>query len=234
MLCYLLLLIVIVHSARRDIASQYNDNGNYWAGAGMVTAHLFADRLMRETVCNRDVAKWLEELEEQELVKFYEADGKAYLHVEDVFKVIRKDVEEDVRYPIPVFQDKAKKREEARLAKEKKYEEDAAKMVDYFNLVTGKRIRHSEHSMRHAVARLRDGYTLNDLKIVIDHKTEEWLNNKAMQSYLRPLTLFGPRKFDGYLNAAKVWAAKKKGINIKEGVYQGLQGKDDYERSVRR
>ena len=47
-------------------------------------------------------------------------------------------------------------------------------------------------------ARLNEGFTLDDLKKVVDIKTSEWLNTK-MEQYLRPETLFGT-KFESYLN----------------------------------
>lgn len=47
-------------------------------------------------------------------------------------------------------------------------------------------------------ARLRDGYTVDDFKRVIDIKSDEWLNT-SMSKYLRPETLFS-NKFESYLN----------------------------------
>ena len=41
-------------------------------------------------------------------------------------------------------------------------------------------------------------YKIEDIKIVIDKKTLEWINNPKMSSYLRPETLLGS-KFERYL-----------------------------------
>lgn len=49
-------------------------------------------------------------------------------------------------------------------------------------------------------ARLKEGFTVDEFKMVIDKKCAEWLNNRDMAKYLRPETLFGP-KFESYLNA---------------------------------
>ena len=49
-------------------------------------------------------------------------------------------------------------------------------------------------------ARLREGFTVDDFKAVINKKCAEWVGNKDMEKYLRPETLFGT-KFEGYLNA---------------------------------
>jgi len=48
-------------------------------------------------------------------------------------------------------------------------------------------------------ARRREGFTLEDFRTVIDIKTSQWLNDKKMNLYLRPETLFGT-KFEAYLN----------------------------------
>ena len=49
------------------------------------------------------------------------------------------------------------------------------------------------------IARLKDGYTVENFKTVIDKKYDEW-NGTEFATYLRPQTLFG-NKFDNYLNA---------------------------------
>ena len=56
----------------------------------------------------------------------------------------------------------------------------------------------SQKTKRLINTRLREGYTLDDFKVVIDKKCTEWLNTD-MSKYLRPETLFGT-KFEGYLN----------------------------------
>lgn len=48
-------------------------------------------------------------------------------------------------------------------------------------------------------ARLKEGFTVDDMKLVIDKKCAEWLGNQTMEQYLRPETLFG-NKFESYLN----------------------------------
>ena len=48
-------------------------------------------------------------------------------------------------------------------------------------------------------ARLKEGFSVDDFKTVIDKKTATWLKDSKMNKYLRPLTLFGT-KFEDYLN----------------------------------
>ncbi|MFZ7942780.1 conserved phage C-terminal domain-containing protein [Neobacillus sp. 19] len=48
-------------------------------------------------------------------------------------------------------------------------------------------------------ARMREGFTVEDFKKVIDLKTAEWMRDPRMCKYLRPTTLFGS-KFESYIN----------------------------------
>lgn len=75
-------------------------------------------------------------------------------------------------------------------------------IVDYLNLRTNKNFRHSTKTTQSRIkARLNDGFTVNDFKVVIDKQTNKWLNDKKMSDYLRPETLFGT-KFESYLNSS--------------------------------
>lgn len=77
-------------------------------------------------------------------------------------------------------------------------------IVEYLNEKTGKEYRHTTKKTKDMInARLNEGFTENDFKRVIDVKSEEWLNKKDMEIYLRPETLFS-NKFEGYLNQGKV------------------------------
>ena len=71
--------------------------------------------------------------------------------------------------------------------------------VDYLNEKAGTKYKStSKNTTKHIKARINDGYTLEDFKIVIDKKCSEWLNTD-MEKYLCPETLFGS-KFEKYLN----------------------------------
>lgn len=47
------------------------------------------------------------------------------------------------------------------------------------------------------------GYTLDDVRAVCSFKNREWKDDRRMQGNIRPLTLFKPEAFEGYLAAAK-------------------------------
>lgn len=75
-----------------------------------------------------------------------------------------------------------------------------AEVVQALNEETGSHYRPtSKATMRHILARLREGFTVENCKEVIRKKSEEW-GGTDMAKYLRPETLFGS-KFESYLNA---------------------------------
>lgn len=73
-------------------------------------------------------------------------------------------------------------------------------IINYLNFKAGTNYRSNTNKTRNLIkARFNEGFTAKEFKIVIDKKCLEWLNNKDMNKYLRPETLFGT-KFEGYLN----------------------------------
>ena len=73
-------------------------------------------------------------------------------------------------------------------------------IVNHLNNSAGTNYRASSKKTRELIkARINEGYTLEDFKVVIEKKTREWINDNKMKGYLRPETLFGT-KFEGYLN----------------------------------
>lgn len=74
-------------------------------------------------------------------------------------------------------------------------------VIDHLNRRAGTHYRSTTSNTRKLIkARLKEGFTVDEIKLVIDKKCDEWLNNRDMAQYLRPETLFGP-KFESYLNA---------------------------------
>ena len=73
-------------------------------------------------------------------------------------------------------------------------------LISYLNSKTGSSYRNSEQIQELIEQRLSEGYTEEDLKLVIDRKCSEWSCDGKMRTYLRPSTLFGD-KFGEYLNA---------------------------------
>lgn len=73
------------------------------------------------------------------------------------------------------------------------------KIIDYLNEQASKKFKVTEKWKTLIKARWNEGQTYDDFIKVIDTKTKQWLNDRNMNKYLRPATLFG-NKFDDYLN----------------------------------
>lgn len=87
---------------------------------------------------------------------------------------------------------------------------EADEVIDYLNMRTGTKYRHVDSTRKHIQARLKEGFSVQDCKDVIDKKCVEWMNSD-MEKYLRPQTLFNSEKFQNYLNAP---VKQRKGQNV--------------------
>lgn len=73
-------------------------------------------------------------------------------------------------------------------------------IIDYLNEKAGTHFKSNTAKTKSLInARLKEGFSVEDFKTVIDKKVEEWKNDVQMSKYIRPETLFGT-KFEGYLN----------------------------------
>ena len=73
-------------------------------------------------------------------------------------------------------------------------------VIDYLNQKVGTRYEYNSTKTLTLLNTLfRKGYSVEDIKKVIDIKCKEWLPKETMKKYLRPRTLFG-NKFEDYLN----------------------------------
>jgi len=76
-------------------------------------------------------------------------------------------------------------------------------VIDFLNEKTGKSFKKTTNSTKACInARLKEGFTLDDFKSVIETKSGEWRHDERMSQYLRPSTLFGS-KFESYLQDKK-------------------------------
>lgn len=83
--------------------------------------------------------------------------------------------------------------------KENKDNNSLLDIVGYLNERTGKSFKATSAKTKSVInARLKEGFTVEDFRAVIDKKCDEWLGDPKMEQYLRPETLFGT-KFEGYL-----------------------------------
>nr|DAL88333.1 MAG TPA: hypothetical protein [Caudoviricetes sp.] len=74
-------------------------------------------------------------------------------------------------------------------------------VVNHLNHRLGTQYKPTTQATRKLIkARIKEGFTVEDMKLVIDKKATEWVGNPKMARFLRPDILFG-NKFEGYLNA---------------------------------
>lgn len=86
--------------------------------------------------------------------------------------------------------------------------DQAILVLSHLNQISGSRYQKSKTSLENIRARLREGYSVSDLQLVIDLKHEHWHENDEQYQYMRPETLFGPKKFESYLQSATRWEQK--------------------------
>ena len=85
--------------------------------------------------------------------------------------------------------------------KEKENNNIYSLVIDYLNRKASTNYRSTTKNTQSFInARVKEGYTVEDFKKVIDSKSKDWLNTE-FDKYLRPSTLFGT-KFENYLNEA--------------------------------
>jgi uncharacterized phage protein (TIGR02220 family) len=76
------------------------------------------------------------------------------------------------------------------LDKPKALSEEAKQILEFLNAKAGKRFRPVPVNIEMIVARLREGYTPDDLRSVVAMKCRKWKGDERMNEYLRPATLF--------------------------------------------
>lgn len=91
-------------------------------------------------------------------------------------------------------------------------------LISYLNEKTGSSYKVDADITGRIISLFGQGYSVDDMRTVIDRKCAEWCDDKKMRSYLRPSTLFGD-KFGEYLNAPESIEAEQKKGAAKEREY---------------
>lgn len=90
----------------------------------------------------------------------------------------------------------------------------AKQVLTHLNQKTGSRYQVCKTSLENIRARLGEGFTCDELVLVVDYSTAKWSEDLKMAEYLRPSTLFQPSKFPAYLQSATKW--EKAGRPVRE------------------
>ncbi|MGK3372773.1 conserved phage C-terminal domain-containing protein, partial [Citrobacter youngae] len=83
--------------------------------------------------------------------------------------------------------------------------DQAKQVLVHLNQVTNSRYQVSTTSLQNIRARIGEGFTVDELSLVVDYCNAKWSDDLKMSDYLRPQTLFQPSKFPGYLKSANNW-----------------------------
>lgn len=82
----------------------------------------------------------------------------------------------------------------------KDIKKEVIEIVDYLNDKANKNFKPTTgNTVKFINGRLKDGYTVDDFKKVIDIKVSEW-GQTDYKKYLTPKTLFNPTNFENYVN----------------------------------
>jgi len=100
--------------------------------------------------------------------------------------------------------------------KQKEFDEKVEAIIEYFNYTCGTNFKSNTSATRKLIKKhLKESFTLDDFKKVIDIKYEDWgkhpvkfSNGQMSNEYLRPTTLFGD-KFETYVYEALARAASE-------------------------
>lgn len=119
----------------------------------------------------------------------------AYPYFKGVFPTVTEPLPKgSIPLPIPIALDSNKKNEG-------KFEPQILEIIAYLNDKADKDFKFIETNKVNIRARLGEKYTVDDCKLVVDNMVAKWKGDAKMNEYLRPITLFQPKKFDGYRNA---------------------------------
>jgi len=92
----------------------------------------------------------------------------------------------------------------------------------------------STTSLQNIRARIGEGFTVEELSLVVDYCNAKWGDDLKMSDYLRPQTLFQPSKFPGYLKSANNWnnAGRPERVNgewtREDGIFKSSFKNTDY------
>lgn len=101
--------------------------------------------------------------------------------------------------------------------------DQAKDILKHLNLITGSRYQTSKSSLENIRARLKEQFTVEELKLTVDYLHAKWAADLDMAEYLRPTTLFQPTKFPGYLEGASRWHAHGRPVR-KDGKWVKASG----------
>ena len=159
------------------------------------------------------ISKWIKTLEKNKYITItYEKDGKAITKrnismVSTGVDRVSTEVEGGINHSLEGYQQEIKENNTSNnntsINKKEIYKEICKRVITRLNeLNNTKYSTTSDSNLKFIRGRLDDGYTEEDLLLVVDKMSYLWNqpSEKDMRQYLRPSTLFRPTNFENYLN----------------------------------
>jgi uncharacterized phage protein (TIGR02220 family) len=78
------------------------------------------------------------------------------------------------------------------------FKAEASEILNFLNAKTGKKYKPVAANIEMIVARLREGFSCEDIRAVVAKKCRDWKGDDKMDTYLRPKTLFSRTNFANY------------------------------------
>lgn len=190
---YELIVYALIYGFSQDGNSKFSGTRRYiaeWCGCSMRTV----DNTLASLIAKKLIVKHEKYVNGIRMCDYTATSPEIATRQNDTQNPADTTTEHDTTEPQPLLN-------EPQAPAQPKEPDPTEEVVDYLNQRAGTHYRLTTASTRKLVkARLKEGFTVKDMKLVIDKKCADWLNNGDMAQYLRPETLFG-NKFESYLNA---------------------------------
>ncbi len=176
-------------------------------------------------------------LEVSAKVQWYTVGGAQYGHLMNFLKHQRIDRPTDSKLPSPSNSTKARRKLDPNISKDKlrevKLSKDKVSLFDEIisdlNLILKTSYKKDLPKTKELIsARLKDGFVLDDFKIVHRKMAKAWGTDNKMRQYLRPQTLYS-NKFEGYLNRPDDLKVSAAGAKTYQAGQEWLKNKKEKE-----
>jgi len=140
---------------------------------------------------------WLSEFSDEFFeLDFIEKQETKFPHVSDLREIYEFGIQL-LQHDFKIIEEKKKKATKPLTKLQKAY---AQEIIKYLNEQAGTSFSVQGSNQELIVARLKEGFMIEDFKLVIDKKVKDW-KGTDWSKYLRPVTLFNKSKFENYLNS---------------------------------
>jgi uncharacterized phage protein (TIGR02220 family) len=190
---YELIVYALIYGFSQDGNSKFSGTRRYiaeWCGCSMRTV----DNTLASLLAKKLIVKHEKFVNGIRMCDYTATNPEIATRQNDTQDPADTTTEHDITEPQPLLN-------EPQTPAQPKKPDPTEEVVNHLNRRAGTKYKPTTANTRKLVkARLKEGFTVEDMKLVIDKKCADWLNNPEMGKFLRPDTLFG-NKFEGYLNA---------------------------------